>query len=63
MALDTQEKRHALLGLLPVADGADMDTLIQRGIMLGLWVLNTLSAPVPPNETDSGLDMIMDFWE
>jgi hypothetical protein len=49
--------------MMPVADGSGMDTLIQRGIMLGTSGISALPDPTPPNEGTAGLHLYLNFWE
>lgn len=68
MAIDSREKGHAVMnfglnrGMLPIADGTGIDTVIQAAIMSNIMALSTLPLPVAGSAGSSGLGFSFSFW-
>lgn len=68
MAIDSREKGHAVMnfglnrGMLPIADGSGINTVIQAAIMSNILALSTLPLPVAPSTGGSGIGLSFNFW-
>lgn len=68
MAIDSREKGHSVMnfgmnrGMLPIADGSGINTVIQAGIMMEIMALSTLPAPVAASSGYGRVSTRLSFW-